>query len=164
MTISTRLVSAAKIATAALALAVMVVTPATPPVLAADDSSFPPPSTSNVPSGSMPHPDPAVRINGVNFGDSRGHRRLWYSILNEGQAPTAQIRIYGYCNYATPGFASHEVSQPVVVLQPLGPGGYQGSLEVDCPPEYGRIAIAQRVKIVSDGDVNLSNNELRSGY
>jgi hypothetical protein len=162
MTIRTRLRTAAQIALGAIALTLIVATPAAPPAFA--DGQPPAPTTPGPkpPSGPLrtARPDPRVLNSGSNTKNDAGHLIFWYQIQNIGAATSKPILVATYCSYMLPGGTAHEVAAaPVKVVPPLASQAAHPQMTVDCAPWYGQPPAVARVLIVSEGDENTNNNQ-----
>ena len=162
MKIPTRLLTAAKVATATFAFALMVATPAAQSALAAGDQ--PPAPTTPVPQPPVHtmKPDLKVATAGINTHTDDGHFLYWFMIKNIGDAPSKPMLVHTYCGYMMPGNYVQEVAAaPVQLFQGLAPQGLHDQKLVDCARRNGQSAVSVRVLVTSEGDADTSNNQKR---
>src|SRR6476659_8584176 len=110
------LVHVARIATAAVALALIVASPTAHSALAAGDSGNPPPASTtpvpHPPTGPLRHakPDPMVFTKGTSPLDKSGHFTSTYAVKNVGMVTSKPILVYTYCRYEDGSGDSIEVA------------------------------------------------------
>jgi hypothetical protein len=159
----------ARIVAAAFALTLIVVNPAAPSALAADDSGLPPASTTPVPhppTGPLRHaaPDPMVYIKGTSPLDKSGHFSTWFSVKNVGMVTSKPILVYTYCRYAdVSGNWVDVAANPLKVLQPMTTTAYPFNLTVECGPKSDLRLQDSIAMIVSEDDAT-TNNNMAFGY
>ena len=163
MKIPTRLLTAAQIAIGAFALAAIVATPNAQPAFA---EGQPPARTTPVPhpsTGPLRHaaPDPTPFIQAASPLDAAGHFTTWFGVKNAGIAPSKPILVYTYCVYQNIIYFDIEevAAAPVFMLQPLAPNDKKDGMKIECGFRSGKLLPFSRVRIVSQDDSSLSNNQ-----
>jgi hypothetical protein len=159
------LVNVARIATAAVALALVVAAPTAHSALAAGDPGNPPPASTtpvpHPPSGPLrtAKPDPMVFIKETSPLDTAGHFTSRYAVKNVGMVTSKPILVYTYCRYEDGSGNSVEVAaNPLKVLQPMTTTADPFNLTVECGPKNDVWLIGSKAMIVSEDDATTNNN------